>query len=552
MQSDELKARDVHRRVQRLKARFSPTAIYTITPGADPTDPPAGGNAASSPTPAPVFNSGCEHQFVLFVLFCSSLIEFYAVLFEFFCDFIQHLDFIDSCRSCHSYSATHESAVPAVSYAPTVVVGQSTSAGVGLAASGSPSPSASSVPDSGGVNVPVVIGIVVAIIVGIVGIIFAVTYFMRRSRKDEDLFSTDALRRQSVVLGGSEHPARFAPDRGVTPRPPSMLEQRLGGSPISFANHPYGNGHNGNNGNNDYYGYQEPVSFNPGQVVMHPGQPMPPQAWTPDSSRPFFNPMGESPLGSPVSVAPYDSHYDAHGQLFRQASGGAAAYLNHQPPPGFSQSERSPSLGAPSYYTRQVPSNQMSLDVPNDSHYVDLNRASVSPFQAEQYAEISHHLNTTPPVPLPTPMVAAAADEILANESFVVHDVIEPRPLNVVNQSPRIGSPASPSPFADPHFHGDYIPKPPSPTLSSKTRVDSTPPMLPEIQQRSFSPISSDFPTGPSSVRPSPSPLNTSFDLPSPPAEAHFDAVPRSNKNTPATAQRPETMYDDDDAYAGI
>ncbi len=53
MQSDELKARDVHRRVQRLKARFSPTAIYTITPGADPTDPPAGGNAASSPTPAP-------------------------------------------------------------------------------------------------------------------------------------------------------------------------------------------------------------------------------------------------------------------------------------------------------------------------------------------------------------------------------------------------------------------------------------------------------------------------------------------------------------------
>lgn len=403
------------------------------------------------------------------------------------------------------------------------------------------------------------------------------------------------------------------PTRNGGGRPDSTMEV-TGGGPVSFggAQNFYDQSYNGYGGNQDM--------FSPGRV-------MPPSAWspaTPYTSQPFFQPMGESPIASPTAPTHYDSAYNDQGQLIRQPSMGAAAYLNRQPSNGAMLNRqpsygpeaayvqhsygaeaglgRQPSYGAeaalgrqpsngaqvmynqqPGYgpgspyessapspvVTRQSPTSAMNLDTPTDAHYVDLNRSSVSPFQAAQYAEISSRLKTEVPVPLPTPIRVAAADEIIAQEEPVSPTVRDPRPLNVTSPvTERV------SPFADPNAYdrgtfGDQdFPRPPSPTYSSKSaRIDSSPPKLPEItiQQRAFSPTSMDFPMTPS-ARPSPSPLASSFDIPSPPVEAHFGDVqsnmPQGNV-TSSPAPRPAkpggtrpdtvyTLYDDDDAYAGI
>ena len=391
-----------------------------------------------------------------------------------------------------------------------------------------------------------------------------------------------------------DEPSPFGGSRGFAPRPSSMVEQHGNDHPVSFGAQQYME--------QDYHGYSNQSSFSPGQVVA-----MPPQAWspvgpnTPHSGQPFFNPMGDTPIGSPISPAPYDSAYNAQGQLVRQPSAGANAFLerhgsngaemmlnrqpspgphaafNRQPSPGpavaFNRQPspgpgialtREPSAQSP-YLTRQSPSAAAQIEPPPEAHYVDLNRSSVSPFQAAQYVEISHHLQAEPPAPLPTPMVAAAADEILMMEDQVMPSVTTPRPLNV--SAGRVTSPVQqngPSPFSDPKdehlgMHVDDLPAPPSPAYSSKSRVDSTPPKLPElaVEQRAFSPVTMHFPMSPPSHQVS-SPLAAPpTDFPVTPSEAHFaDAppTPRAAKNTPA-APRPDTaytVYDDEDAYGGI
>lgn len=291
-------------------------------------------------------------------------------------------------------------------------------------------------------------------------------------------------------------------------------------------------------------------------------------------------------MGSPT-VAHYESAYNAQGQLV----------------------ERQNSVGASQYLTRQLTLNRQPADdehLAPDADYVDLSRASVTPFQAQQYEEISRRLNTAPPMPpVTTPIVADVPDQELAAGRGPVNT----RPLslgqNVTTIPPHLNiyqENAMPeSPFADPHARlngmhdavpadidrddtfsiSEAFPQPPSPAYSSNSRVTSTPPVLPEIsiQQRAFSPISQDFPLGPSSARPSPSPLTMSFNMPSPPAEAHFletNTVPKHDsavvempKQSPASPQSPQprqvkeaapvqrpdtvyTLYDDDDAYGGI
>lgn len=417
----------------------------------------------------------------------------------------------------------------------------------------------------------------------------------RRNNRDEE---DEILRRQSMVLP-DEGPSRgMPPNRGITPRPPSMLEQHMN-TPVSFAPQQHFT-------DASYYGGYEQHPYAQGQVLT-----MPPQAWTPvtpHSGQPFFNPMGDTPLGSPVSPAPYDSAYNAQGQLVRQPSSGASVFmdqqagqgaylerqgsngadymLNRQPSPGpnvpFNRQpspgpnvplNRQPSLGPnvpfngppagqSPYVTRQVPGGATQLELPPEAHYVDLSRSSVSPFQAAQYAEISNHLQTAPPAPLPTPMVAAAVDKAIMEEDPIVPTVSEPRPLKIANPG-RVTSPVEalePSPFNDPqptheHFDADedFVPRAPSPAYSSKSRIDSTPPKLPEIsvQQRAFSPVVMNFPLSPPAV--TPSPLAQHVDLPSPPSEAHFSAppTPRPTKDAPAPV-RPDTVYDDEDAYGGI
>lgn len=356
-------------------------------------------------------------------------------------------------------------------------------------------------------------------------------------------------------------------NRGHNLRPPTMIERRLANaSPGQYGrpqqqNHGAGaynaygtqDGYAGDGG----YGYavegyeeQQQHSFVPGQVIPSGnftpgiGQPLSPttsMASTPTSGRPLISPAAYAAGGQ------YEAAYNEQGQLARQPS-----HVNNGPTMSGAIMNRQPSNGA--HLARQPSSADPQ------AHYVDLDRSSVTPYQAAQYAEISRRLNTEVPGGLPSPLANAAAARIPAdakNLGAVTED-----------EEPAAQSPARTSPFADPST--DFPLPPPSPVHRTATRIDSTPPQLPEIylQQRAFSPVSYDFP---SSARPSPSPFSTTFPesaaavpaaaqkaakvtVPEPAAVAGGQANARSPLG-PGERKRPDTMctvYDPEDAYGGF
>ena len=157
------------------------------------------------------------------------------------------------------------------------------------------------------------------------------------------------------------------------------------------------------------------------------------------------------------------------------------------------------------YLSRQPPANGPA---PSDNaHYVDLSRSSVTPFQAAQYEDIHRRLN----MPLPEPVLGAFAEEEYPQREPV---------------------PKGPSPFADPSE--DLLP-PPSPAHSNRSRIDSNPPRLPELNPP-MSPVYALHP--PPSAIPAPAPAHTTRPNPSAPNQKRPDTV--------------YTIYDDEDAYGGI
>ncbi|CDO69693.1 hypothetical protein BN946_scf184851.g81 [Trametes cinnabarina] len=449
----------------------------------------------------------------------------------------------------------------------------STRSVIGAAAasiSPSPSPSAAATTSSN-VSTGVIIGGIVAAVIGIAGIVFAVVYFVRRSRRnaeedDGNDFNAQAFRRQSVAIQEDNTPAMSRAmtlnrGGGNTPRPPTMIERKMAQTPVSYntapVSHPYG-----------YAAAYNQPSFSPGQIIT----PGPYTPTTANSANPFFSPF-ETPMHSPISPAHHDYGYDAQGSpITRQPSSGSTAVLSRQP----------------SSAAQPVPQNA------SEGEYVDLSRSSVTPFQAAQYAEISRRLNTTPPQALPASEVAEVAEEL--SQQNEPAPMSPQRPVEPLELQPSISfdgpqhltvqptpkeSAFPESPFADPtlSMHEEQlqhapereslnIPQPPSPAFSSKSRIASTPPTLPEIQicQRPFSPVSLDFPLVPSTPLAAPSPLGSSFTAPSPPPSAHLAETPvpvaapapalreQATARVPA-AQRPDTvytLYDEEDAYAGI
>ncbi|GBE89454.1 hypothetical protein BKA93DRAFT_831187 [Sparassis latifolia] len=437
-------------------------------------------------------------------------------------------------------------------------------------ASNAASPSASSSSShSSGVSTGAVVGGVVAGIIGVAGILFAVYYFWRRSNRSEDEpiedFNAMAFKRQSMILPDdgdiSRAPSLNRRDNtNYNMPPPSMMnEQMMAYAPPSLA------------GRGAYYnGFPAQPSFAPAQHdSTGPVQSIP---QTPNSGNPFLDQFGQ-----PVSAGPYSPGFPGQGapSVDLPLSNGAAQYLSRQP-------HSAGTLNG----------------TPNDAHYVDLERSSVTPFQAAQYVEISRRLNTAPPLPFPSPAAAAIAEEAL-NESELPPIPEKERPVSpplpaitAVPQEESYLSPAAaempvpaaaavseeernsgPSPFSDPSVHEqafehagddasvrDSLPLP-LPVFSSRERITSNPPMLPEIfQQRPFSPVAAEFPQAPSSPVPSPLALHS---FPAPPPLAHFpDAATavRPRPTVEAGSDQPDlskrgttyTVYDEEDAYGGI
>ncbi|KAF9818288.1 hypothetical protein IEO21_02916 [Rhodonia placenta] len=474
-------------------------------------------------------------------------------------------------------------------------------------------------------------------------------YLWRRSHKEDggeiDDFNARAFKAQSVILPDEGMPSRSASTyRGGhggyrSPSPP-MMEQNMANVPPSFVGAPhmhqdydpqaayYNNGYNNgyDSGYNTSYnnGYPAPPSFAPGQyIATNQGQVAPPSP-----VNPFVAPFGQVPVNVPMDGSPYDYAHRAQSpprtppaalipgspHVTRQPSMGAAQSLARQPSAAGALGQsglynqpsdiaaqllsRRPSAGVAQYPGQQSPRTPApEAAVGPDPHYVDLNRSSVTPFQAAQYTEISRRLNIAPPSPMSSPhemnypatspglgpvmedsdsgslsRQASLRDKDLPSEPPAYYDQEDGSPFSDSEEVQEVTLHSHSAMYDAASKHDSFGPLP-LPRFEQHARVPSTPPILPEIhiQQRAFSPVSADYPIAPSSARPSP--LSSSFGLPSPPPQAHVASTPTSayplsisavaNKATHAPAglyaesavRRPDTvytLYDDDDAYGGI
>ncbi|KAJ7035519.1 hypothetical protein C8F04DRAFT_510306 [Mycena alexandri] len=405
------------------------------------------------------------------------------------------------------------------------------------AAVAAPAPS-NSAPSTTNALVAPVVGGVAGGVLGLAGIIFLITFFLRRRRPQEDAINFDpgAFRRSAMPISDPPtHQDIIA--RGYNPSaPPATMVQRapMYPNPANYSNYDYPIDSN------------SPTSGNP-LVFEAP-----------------FSPITSPGMSSPVAA--YDRPWGAPAPVLTRSGSGSSA---HQEP-----------LQYPA-----PPNRQNSLRAP-ESEYLDLERGtSVTPFQAAQYVEISKHLNTEVPKGLDTPTV----DTIVAEKM----DADLP-PLPSKEDNPFDDDAAAAPEVPDlPMVQELSFPSPPSPVHTTSfsrhsPRVDSTPPMLPEIvlQARvsvastylSPAPSTSEFPDGqtlmikgqgPFGESPmgsrfpvTPSPLASSFSVVTPPpAQSSFPATPEPAANAQTQPQaRPDakkrqsvyTVYDPEDAYGGI
>ncbi|KAI6006659.1 hypothetical protein F5J12DRAFT_892841 [Pisolithus orientalis] len=272
-----------------------------------------------------------------------------------------------STASSATSSAT-TSTVP-TSAAPAVVTVHSTSlvnspsaslwtSSVGSATTPSTAVSATSTSSSSSVDVTAVVGGIAGTLAGLAILGFLVMWLMRRRKENyDDDFNASIFRRQSAILVDDP------PAPSHNPRPPTMIERHLhNASPALAAQRNFSGP-----GSNFYGGYGQ-QSLGPGEVVQPAyGQPV----------------MG----------------YGDPGQLARQPSN--AAFLTRQPSAmtGYgnpAQLARQPS-GVTTLNRQRSAAGYGATPEDNEPHYVDLNRSSVTPFQAAQYAAISRHLNDMEP-----------------------------------------------------------------------------------------------------------------------------------------------------------
>ncbi|THH08864.1 hypothetical protein EW145_g2427 [Phellinidium pouzarii] len=343
-----------------------------------------------------------------------------------------------------------------------------------------------------GVSTAGIVGISAAAIVGAAVLAGIVMFFLRRRNRREDDFSPIDFRRQSVMLQDDASSSLYHGNSGARgPRPPTMIERRnMAGfnAPMQPANafqpgHPFETP----NPFNDFAAPLPSPSFAPGQILPSRS---PAPLGTYANVAPF-DPSFQSPVGSPVTISSYGgAAFDAQGRLMRTPSNATVPVLS-----------RGNSITHQHYLGSQP--------LPEDAEYADLNRASVTPFQAAQYAEISKRLNIPPPMPL---------QQVEESHEYEEYDRSDRQslPISAADAKPSMDISTFHDSRTGGHGTGDDLkPSRPSSEFHSanmltfsydpSSRIASTPPTLPEIQmaQRSFSPVDYNFPVTPSPCDPS-------------------------------------------------
>ncbi|KAF9038620.1 hypothetical protein BJ165DRAFT_402427 [Panaeolus papilionaceus] len=401
-----------------------------------------------------------------------------------------------------------------------------------------------------GISTGAVVGGIGAGIVAIAAIGFAAAYFVRRAKRkgpSEDHFEPSSFRRSAVLLND--------------PRPPSMIENRNAGNPPTT---PYGSGgapapypaseYSYTEPNGAGYGAQPYQSFAPGQVVG-PGGYAQPSPFSPSAPYGYYNETEYYSQVQPMNpAAPGMGMVGTYPVLTRQPSAGAQYGYPQQ---GYAQGQQ----GHDPLPHEHAPAGD----------YVDLDRSSVSPFQAQQYAEISRRLNTEVPMGQqpqemdrdlpPVPPKEAATDPFASAPPSPAPSMPAPA---MVNPHDRTVSPPSPSydngrPSQD-SFRAptgpqdmDFPIPPPSPVLSVSRydgqRVESMPPVLNlnlENRPMSFGVANAGSANG------GPAPAVPVLAQAVPIQKSSPLAQPPQQQGQGDAKKRAASIYDPEDAYGGF
>ncbi|KAK0466824.1 uncharacterized protein EV420DRAFT_1474251 [Desarmillaria tabescens] len=499
-----------------------------------------------------------------------------------------------STSSSSSSSSSHTSSSSTLS-AEATISSTHTTGTVSVTVSSSTNVAASASASSTGrsSNTGAIIGGVAAGIIGLALVIGIIGFFLRRwrtKRRDRDEFDASTFRRSAVLM--HDPPPDSENDRPFNPRPPSMLERR---------NHPMSFGMQ--------YGAPGPVYAPPERSQAYYDTGMS-RDYSPSPAANSANPLfalamyrqaDETPRPSPapIDTSQYVYSHDLDdGPLPSPVYGLGGPTIPASPPANRASENTTASVPrSVATYDQSVYRPSMASSTLPANDYIDVTRSSVTPFQAAQYVEIANRLATEVPQGLDTPAVneyVHSRNASLATNGSGTPPVVPPKDGHYSQASTASPKRTSAQSQASVDIMKDLeFPTPPSPVLStsSRYRVDSTPPTLPEISidrgsvsqyslpisyrdSTSSTPTSSPFPgsgsgfpsgvsqtitvggkLGPQSRFPTtPSPLGNSFVMTSPPAEGdrQLPSSPTPSSPTIPVAKRPETIYDADDAYGGI
>lgn len=369
-------------------------------------------------------------------------------------------------------------------------------------------------------------------------------YFcQRRSRRFAgEQFDASEFRRSAVLMSDPPtHEDTIA--RGFNPPPREMAEHKQTNSPLSPLPNGYRNVTSGVSGNHDGH---SPQTIQP-QTIYSTTTSAPP---SPSS----YLTTGHSSANGPLSAPP--SAFETRQQssprrASRPASGNDPGAAN-----GFTFPRRQTSSSATSATTEKKQPPTLIIDQPPLDNYVDLSRSSVSPFQAAQYAEISRKLNSEVPRGLSedevdariTPSPTAHPPPLPPKSPF---EDPEPMPESLrdsIRESFCSGQSALR--VQTPELQDFPVPPSPAATVTSRYRIDSMPPILPELNL-DLRPSSLVSKQGSVTPKYQPSPLALSVGITT--EEADESTSPQTGTPAdPAIPKRPETVYNPDDAYGGI
>ncbi|KAK0214921.1 hypothetical protein IW262DRAFT_1465701 [Armillaria fumosa] len=507
-----------------------------------------------------------------------------------------------SSSSSHLPTSSTPSVEATISSTHTTGTVSVTVSGAAESASSSAVASASASSTGGTSNTGAIIGGVAAGIIGLALVIGMIGFFLRRwrtKRRERDEFDASQFRRSAVMM--QDPPPDPGNDHPYNPRPPSMLERR--NHPMSFGTQYGAPGpiHPPERSQTRYdmgmdRGYSPPSATNSANPLFAPAMyrqaddtPRPTPAPLDTPQYVYSHDLDDGPLPSPVyglggpTIPPSASVNRASGNTVSRDVSSVVTY---------EQSVYRPSM------TSSAP--RQSLPIPAND-YIDVTRSSVTPFQAAQYVEIANRLATEVPQGLDTPAVneyVHSREASLATIGSGAPPVVPPKDSHYSQASNSTGSQSPKRTSGQSQASVDIMkdlefPAPPSPVLStsSRYRVDSAPPTLPEIaidrgsvsqyslpssyrdstgsapQYSPFPGSGSGFPSGvsqtitvggklgPQSRFPTtPSPLGNSFVMSE--NRNQFPSSPTPSSPTIPEAkvhvQRPETIYDAEDAYGGI